>query len=92
METGQREIAVTEPEPSQARGYDTFYERFDAPLMQRLRQEAYGQDIGQHSWVTVEELAQDIVRLQLARASRLLDLDPFTATRSPRHGASMNEP
>ncbi len=64
METGQREIAVTEPEPSQARGYDTFYERFDAPLMQRLRQEAYGQDIGQHSWVTVEELAQDIVRLQ----------------------------
>jgi SAM-dependent methyltransferase len=42
--------------------------------MQRLRQEAYGKDIGQHSWVTAEELEEDVPRLQLSRASRLLDL------------------
>jgi SAM-dependent methyltransferase len=42
--------------------------------MRRLRQEAYGRDIGQHSWVTAEELEEDIPRLQLSRASRLLDL------------------
>ena len=58
----------------EARGYDAFYERFDLPLMQRLRREAYGQDIGQHSWVTAEELEQDIPRLLLSRSSRLLDL------------------
>jgi SAM-dependent methyltransferase len=42
--------------------------------MQRLRREAYGKDIGQHSWVTAEELEADIPRLQLSSASRLLDL------------------
>jgi SAM-dependent methyltransferase len=42
--------------------------------MRRLRAEAYGRDIGQHSWVTAEELEQDIPRLALSRASRFLDL------------------
>ena len=55
-------------------GYDSFYALFDSPLMQQLRQKAYGQDIGQHSWLTVEELTQDIPRLGLSRTSRLLDL------------------
>jgi SAM-dependent methyltransferase len=54
-------------------GYDSFYEQFDSSLMRRLRQEAYGQDIGQHSWVTAEELILDIPRLKLSRTSRLLD-------------------
>lgn len=57
-----------------ARGYEPFYETFDTPLMRRLRAEAYGEDIGQHSWVTAAELAEDIPRLALARASRLLDI------------------
>ena len=65
---------MSAPNPSSASGYDKFYESFDSPLMQRLRREAYGQDIGQHSWVTADELAQDIPRLRLTRASRLLDL------------------
>jgi len=42
--------------------------------MRQLRQEAYGHDIGQYSWVTAEELASDISRLQLSRDSHLLDL------------------
>lgn len=54
--------------------YDKLYEHFDSPLMRQLRTEAYGQDIGQHSWVTAEELLADIPKLKLSPDSRLLDL------------------
>lgn len=55
-------------------GYDALYEAFDSPLMQQLRHEAYGEDIGQHSWVTADELRSDIERLALTTSSRLLDV------------------
>lgn len=55
-------------------GYDDFYREFDSQLMQQVRSEAYLRDIGQHSWVTAEELEEDVARLQLTRSSRLLDL------------------
>jgi SAM-dependent methyltransferase len=54
--------------------YDDFYKGFESPLMQEIRREAHGEDIGQHSWVTAAELRQDISRLDLSPASRLLDL------------------
>jgi cyclopropane fatty-acyl-phospholipid synthase-like methyltransferase len=54
--------------------YDNLYEHFDSPLMRQLRAEAYGQDIGQHSWVSAEELLADIPKLNLSSESRLLDL------------------
>ena len=60
--------------PSETRPYGSIYKEFDSPLMRLLRQEAYGHDIGQHSWVTAEELTADIPRLQLSRDSHLLDL------------------
>jgi cyclopropane fatty-acyl-phospholipid synthase-like methyltransferase len=53
--------------------YEGLYRDFDSPLMRELRHEAYGEDIGQHSWVRAEELRGDIPRLGLSRASRLLD-------------------
>jgi SAM-dependent methyltransferase len=56
------------------RGYDNPYEDFDSPLRRRLRREAYGEDIGQHSWVTADELQEDISLLMLSRARRILDL------------------
>jgi SAM-dependent methyltransferase len=56
------------------RSYDAIYEEFESPAMQQVRREAYGKDIGQHSWVTAEELGEDIPRLQLTRTSQLLDL------------------
>ncbi len=56
------------------RGYDTFYREFDSPLMRELRREAYGEDIGQHSWVSADEIRADMQRLRLSRSSRLLDL------------------
>jgi SAM-dependent methyltransferase len=63
-----------EPADSDARGYDPVYRDFDSPLTRQLRQEAYGEDIGQHSWVGAEEVRSDIPRLRLTRSSSLLDL------------------
>jgi SAM-dependent methyltransferase len=54
--------------------YNKVYEEFDSPLKRQLRSEAYSEDIGQHSWVTANDLEKDISRLKLSRASRLLDL------------------
>ena len=65
---------MSDPPKSEARSYDDVYKGFDSPLAQQVRQEAYGKDIGQHSWVTAEELQEDIARLKLTRASRFLDL------------------
>jgi SAM-dependent methyltransferase len=65
---------MTAPEHSSAKGYDPLYAAFDSPLMRQLRQEAYGEDIGQHSWVTADELRSDMGRLSLTTFSRLLDV------------------
>ena len=54
--------------------YRSLYEAFDSDLMRTVRQQAYGEDIGQHSWVTAEELRADIRRLGLTSHSSLLDL------------------
>jgi SAM-dependent methyltransferase len=57
-----------------ADAYESFYRYFDTPLMRLIRREAYGEDIGQHSWVTADDLRADVTRLALTTASRLLDL------------------
>ncbi len=54
--------------------YEPFYREFDSPLMRQIRLEAYGEDIGQHSWVSADELRRDTQRLGLRASSRLLDL------------------
>lgn len=59
---------------SERRTYDEFYKNFDSPLMRQLRTEAYEKDIGQHSWVTADELEEGVHRLELSHSSRLLDL------------------
>src|SRR5436190_14716692 len=61
-------------EPVPPPGYDAFYATFDTPLARRLRKAAYGRDIGQHSWTSAEEIAEDCARLQISASSRLLDL------------------
>ena len=63
---------LTSTTPTDA--YDRFYRDFDSPVMRQIRREAYGEDIGQHSWVTQEELCGDIERLRLSPSSRLVDL------------------
>jgi cyclopropane fatty-acyl-phospholipid synthase-like methyltransferase len=54
--------------------YESFYRDFDSPLMRQIRSEAYGEDIGQHSWVDADELRRDAGRLRLGPTRRLLDL------------------
>src|SRR5260370_36076645 len=85
---------MCDPPELDDRSYDAFYEEFESPAMQKVRREAYGKDIGQHSWVTAEELEEDIPRLRLTRASRFLDLGcgpcgplVFTAGRAGCHGS-----
>jgi SAM-dependent methyltransferase len=65
---------MTLQDDSRADGYEAFYREFDSPLMRQLRREAYGEDIGQHSWVSGNELRGDIQRLGLTDTSHLLDL------------------
>jgi SAM-dependent methyltransferase len=54
--------------------YETLYREFDSPLMRQMRREAFGEDIGQCSWVSADELRRDAQRLGLSASSRLLDL------------------
>ena len=65
---------MTEPADARTSAFDDVYGRFDSPLMREMREEAYGQDIGQCSWTTAPELAEDIPRLKLGPTSHLLDL------------------
>jgi cyclopropane fatty-acyl-phospholipid synthase-like methyltransferase len=55
-------------------GYESLYEAFESSVMRQVRSEAYGQDFGQHSWVTAHELESVISFLRLSSASRLLDI------------------
>jgi SAM-dependent methyltransferase len=59
-----------EPDPP----YEGVYAGFDSPVMRRVRAEASAEDIGQHSWVTAEQLRADMGWLRLTPALRLLDL------------------
>ena len=54
--------------------YESLYEGFESPLMRELRRESYGEDIGQHSWVSAADLRRDIVRLGAPVGGQLLDL------------------
>jgi len=68
------EPILISPVESERHTYQSLYEDFDSPLNRRLRVEAYGEDIGQHSWVTAEDLRRDLAMLKLNANERLLDL------------------
>jgi hypothetical protein len=80
---------MTAPKQPSAKGYDPLYPAFDSPLMRQLRQEAYGEDIGQHSWVTADEFRSDIGRLSFTTSSRFFYPPPYTLYKSPAHGATV---
>ena len=54
--------------------YESFYKEFESSVMRAVRREAYGEDIGQHSWVSAADLRRDVVRLNIPVGGRLLDL------------------
>jgi SAM-dependent methyltransferase len=54
--------------------YDASYGAFDSTLYAEIRREAYGEDIGQQSWVTAEEQDRFIPWLRLGAGRTLLDV------------------
>lgn len=60
--------------PAEVGFYDQAYARFTSELLAEIRRETFGQDIGQTSWVTVEELDRFIDWLVLQSSCRVLEL------------------
>src|SRR6266581_9620420 len=54
--------------------YNSAYDNFSARVQAAVRAETYGQDLGQSSWMTADELTQFIRRLKLKPSSRVLEV------------------
>jgi 2-polyprenyl-3-methyl-5-hydroxy-6-metoxy-1,4-benzoquinol methylase len=54
--------------------YDTNYGHFDTELYSEIRREAFGEDIGQNSWLTAEEQDRFLSWLDLSPGKTLLDV------------------
>lgn len=62
---------VTTP---RVRHYDANYDRFSSDLYAAIRRDAFGEDIGQNSWLTADEHDLFIEWLSLTPHARLLDV------------------
>jgi SAM-dependent methyltransferase len=54
--------------------YNANYENFQTDLYEEIRREAFGEDIGQNSWLTAEEQDRFLKWLDLAPGKTLLDV------------------
>jgi SAM-dependent methyltransferase len=54
--------------------YGAHYRTFGAGVHEEVRRAAFGVDIGQNSWLTVDELDRFLPRLDLEASARLLDV------------------
>ena len=54
--------------------YDTNYGNFETELYSEIRREAFGEDIGQNSWLTADELGAFLAWLDLSTGKRVLDI------------------
>jgi SAM-dependent methyltransferase len=54
--------------------YDANYKNFESELYAEIRREAFGEDIGQSSWIDAEEQDRTLVWLNLSPGKRLLDV------------------
>jgi SAM-dependent methyltransferase len=54
--------------------YGASYGRYSSDVYAEIRREAFGEDIGQNSWLTRAELDRFLGRLDLGPSSRLLDV------------------
>lgn len=62
------------PDRPPAAQYDSTYGRFGDELYSSIRAEAFGEDIGQNSWLTADELRTFCRWLEIDRGSELLDV------------------
>jgi len=54
--------------------YDNAYGNFSESILQEVRNEAFGMDIGQNSWLTYNELLKFILHLRANPQSRILEV------------------
>ena len=54
--------------------YSTTYSLFDDPVSAQLRQDIYGEDIGQNSWLTADEYRAWLAWLDLTQAAQALEV------------------
>ena len=54
--------------------YDTNYDNFQTELYSEIRREAFGEDIGQNSWMTASEQDMFLDWLHLSAGKKLLDI------------------
>lgn len=54
--------------------YDANYGNFQSELYEQIRRDAFGEDIGQSSWLTADEQDRFLVSLNLCPGRRLLDV------------------
>jgi SAM-dependent methyltransferase len=59
---------------SRVRHYDANYGNFQTELYAEIRREAFGEDIGQSSWLTADEQDRFLGLLELSPGKRLLDI------------------
>ena len=64
---------ATKPK-SNAGHYDANYGNFESDLYSEIRREAFGEDFGQNSWLTVDEQDRFIPALALSPGKKLLDV------------------
>lgn len=60
--------------PTTSGHYDANYGNFESELYAEIRREAFGEDIGQSSWITAEEQDRHIEWLHLSQGKSLLDV------------------
>ncbi len=60
--------------PDSSNFYTLTYGHFAHPALAEIRQETFGEDIGQNSWLTADEYRQFIGWLNLTPASHVLDI------------------
>jgi len=60
-------------EKSIRREYSAVYSQFDSSLIQKVRSEAFEEDIGQHSWIVAKDLREYLDWLALSTTDQILD-------------------
>jgi SAM-dependent methyltransferase len=54
--------------------YNTYYDKFAADAQMAVRLETYGEDVGQSSWMTADELRHFIDQLAIEASTRVLEV------------------
>jgi SAM-dependent methyltransferase len=67
-------MAEAAKQKSGAGHYDINYGNFESDLYSEIRREAFGEDIGQNSWLTVDEQDRFVQALALSPGKKLLDV------------------